>query len=146
LLLDAYKYSLPLEQKTEVELTMRTIRIAGEFDIDSEQNIPVMGSGTKTWKWIYNGSDLEFQLQEGAKTARTQSGYTLIRSVYVLTSPSGTLWQDDEYWNNNPPTSAGLATRSYTENAVYRVYNTDGNFTDVTVPITYTVWMTASYS
>ena len=60
-LFDGLSYSLPANKIVPVNLTLRTIRLIGPYDLDNEHNIPTFGS--KLFIWEFRSTNIENMME-----------------------------------------------------------------------------------
>lgn len=145
LLIDGFDYTLPAPTRTEVTMTLRTLRLKGAENLDGEQNIPTIGNATKTWKWVFAGDTLSQAI--AAKEEQIYQSHEFVRDslLFIGVSPENP-WQDDDYWSW-PPSGPRMATKSYTVTAEWSGNTGEGHPDEqIFYDITYDVTMQAVYN
>ena len=65
MLFDGLSYSLPANKIVPVDLTLRTLRLIGPYDLDKEQETPVFGSRLFTWEFISSNIETAKENERG---------------------------------------------------------------------------------
>ena len=145
MLLDGFDYSLPAPARTEVVMTLRTLRLLNADNLASEQNIPALGNATKTWRWTYVGDNLNEVLAAVEENLYRKEDIPRDSCRYVGTDPEDP-WREDPYWRYSPG-GPREAVRPYSGTAHWLVNYGDGRGdVDIYEQVEYNVYMRAVYS
>lgn len=145
MLLDGFDYSLPTPARTEVVMTLRTLRLLNADNLASEQNIPTLGNATKTWRWTYVGDNLNEVLAAVEEDLYRKQDVPRDSCLYVGTDPADP-WRDDPYWTYSPG-GPREAVRTYSGTAHWLVNYGDGHGdVDIYEQVDYDVTMRTVYS
>lgn len=120
LLFDGFSYSLPANKTVPVDLTLRTLRLIGPYDLGIEQEIPSFGS--KLFIWEFRSSNIETAKENERNRILTQANETygkppaVVISIKSITySLDGQITRDDDpYLVENYPQELGITlSRNY---------------------------------
>lgn len=108
MLWDGLSYSLPASNLVPTTITMRSLRLIGPYDLDSEQNIPTWNEGS--WVWVANTSTLnaviDSRLDYWEEYHRYEIGWAVYGSRLSAIKYDGYVTPEtDEDILTNPPTS-----------------------------------------
>ena len=163
LLFDGLSYSLPANKIVPVDLTLRTLRLIGPYDLDKEQEIPAFGS--KLFTWEFRSSNIETakenernRILQQARDEWNKPPTAVSEMKSITYSLDGyTTRNDDRYLVENYPQEAGITLQrnykckatavisiyysgsSIHDPGVYRdvTYESEFEYTDTFVSIVY---------
>ena len=138
LLFDGLSYSLPANKIVPVDLTLRTLRLIGPYDLDKEQETPVFGSRLFTWEFISSNIETAKENERNRILQQARDEWnkrpTAVNEMKSITySLDGyTTRNDDKYLVENYPQEAGITLqRNYKckATAIISIYYEPGSFT-----------------
>lgn len=142
LLIDGFDYMLPATRQHQVNITMRSLRPVG--DMADGQTVPTIGPTTQTWRWVYQGDDLDQQLAR--QYPRVVQEYGMSPTLVRVEGTNG--WVNDPFFLD-PPDSERSVSRTYEATAVYSVLEFDedgrGNYVEVYWTLQYHAWFDAVF-
>ena len=114
LLFDGLSYSLPANKIVPVELTLRTLRLIGPYDLDKEQETPVFGSRLFTWEFRNSNIEVAKENERNRILQQARDEWnkrpTAVDGIRSITySLDGYITRnDDKYLVENYPQAAGI--------------------------------------